>query len=101
MVGALTLGGLVGGCFATGVGLVVARLRYGGGVDVDAAPLSPEHRVQYVVEAPTVFFGPGPLVALITLLLPAAFAALTYAVLVSASADDDLGVVPSVPEAVG
>ena len=101
MVVALTLGGLAAGGVATAVGAGLARLRYGSGVDLAAAPVSAEHRVHYVVEAPTVFFGQGPLQALITLLLPAALAALTYAILAAASSRDDLGVEPSVPETVG
>ena len=103
MVVALTLGGVAASAAATGVGAGLARLRYGA-VDIAGAPVSPQHRVHYVVEAPSVFFGHAPLQVLATLLLPAAAAALTYATLAAASAQDDLGVgdaaEPSVPETV-
>jgi hypothetical protein len=98
MVIALILGGLAATGAATGVGAALARLRYGA-VDIAGAPVSPQHRVHYVTEAPTVFFGHTPLQVIATLVLPAAAATLTYATMVAASASDDLGVEPSVPEA--
>ncbi|HME49989.1 DUF2567 domain-containing protein [Mycobacterium sp.] len=104
MVVALVLGGAAAGAVATAVGAGLARLRYGA-VNVAAAPVSPQHRVHYVTEAPTVFFGHALLQVLTTLLLPAAAGALAYATMVAASAHDDLGVgdgaEPSVPQAVG
>ena len=104
VVAALVLGGVAAAAAATAVGAGLARLRFGA-VDVAAAPVSPQHRVYYVTEASTVFFGHAPLQVLATLLLPAAAAALTYATMVAASAHDDLGVgdgaEPSVPETVG
>ena len=104
MVAALVLGALAAAAAAAAVGAGLARLRYGA-VNVAAAPVSPQHRVFYVTEAPTVFFGHAWLQVLATLLLPAAAAALTYAMMVAASAHDDLGVgdgaEPSVPETVG
>ena len=39
---------------------VLVRSRYGA-IDIAAAPVSPEDRVHYVVEAPSVFFGHSPL----------------------------------------
>ena len=47
------------------------------------------------------FFGHAPLQVLTVLLLPAAAAVLTYAMMAAASAHDDLGVESSVPETVG
>ena len=91
MVVALTLGGLAAAGSATGVGALLASLRYEV-ADIAAAPVSPEHRVHYLVEAPSVFFGHTPLQIVATLLVPAAAATLTYASLVAASAHDDLGV---------
>jgi Protein of unknown function (DUF2567) len=99
MVVALTLGGLAAAGAATGVGAALGRLRYGV-VDIAGAPVSPDHRVHYVTEAPTVFFGHAPLEVLATLLVPAVAAALTYASMAAGSAHDDLGVTPSVPETV-
>jgi hypothetical protein len=87
----LSLGGLAAAGAATGVGAAVARAYYGG-VDVAGAPVTPQHRVHYVTEAPTVFFGHSSLQVLATLLMPAAAAALTYAALAAGSARDDLGV---------
>jgi hypothetical protein len=101
---ALVLGGIASAAAATAVGAGLARLRYGA-VEVATAPVSPQHRVHYVTEASTVFFGHAPLQALATLLLPAAAAALAYAIMAAASAHDDLDVgddyEPSVPETVG
>jgi hypothetical protein len=99
MVVALTLGGLAAAGAATGVGAALGRLRYGV-VDIAGAPVSPDHRVHYVTEAPTVFFGHAPLEVLATLLVPAVAAALTYASMAAGSAHDDLGVAPSVPQTV-
>jgi hypothetical protein len=79
---------------AAGVGAVLVHWRYGT-IDVGAAPVSPEHRVHYVIEAPPVFFGHGPLQIAATLLLPAALAALVYALLAVATPRDDLGAWPA------
>jgi Protein of unknown function (DUF2567) len=97
MVVALTLGGLAAAGAATAVGAALGWMRYGV-VDVAGAPISPEHRVHYVTEAPTVFFGHAPLQALATLVIPAVAATLTYAAIAAGSSHDDLGVSPSVPE---
>lgn len=105
MVIALTLGGIAAAGAATAVGAVLARLRYGA-VDIAGAPISPAHRVHYVIEAPTVLFGHSPLQSLATLLVPAVAATLTYAAMAAGSAHDDLGAEdsgaePSVPETAG
>jgi Protein of unknown function (DUF2567) len=100
MVIALTLGGLAEAGAATGVGAALGRLYYGA-VDVAGAPISQNHRVWYVTEAASVFFAQTPLQALATLLAPVAAATMSYAVLATASARDDLGVEPSVPETAG
>ena len=48
-------------------------------------PLSHDHPLHYFIEAAPVFFGPSPLQVACTLLLPAATAALVYAVLAAAT----------------
>ncbi|MEV3904442.1 DUF2567 domain-containing protein [Mycobacterium sp. NPDC050551] len=90
LVAALSVGCGGAAAVAAGVGAGIARLRYGA-VDVAAAPVSPEHRVHYVTEAPAVFFGHSPLQVLVTILFPAAVAALVYALLAVSTARDDLG----------
>lgn len=80
---------------ATGVGAALAHWRYGT-IDVDTAPVSVANRVHYVMEAPAVFFGHGPLVVAASILLPSAVAALTYALLTASTARDDLGAWPPV-----
>jgi hypothetical protein len=97
MVIALTLGGVAEAGAGTGVGAGLARLRYGA-VDIAGAPISPAHRVHYVTEAASVFFGHTPVQALATLVAPAVAAVLTYAALAAGSARDDLGVASSVRE---
>lgn len=78
-----------------GVGAVLVHWRYGG-IDVDAAPVTEANRVHYVLEAPAVFFGHGPLVIAAGIVLPAAVAALTYALLAASTSRDDLGAWPPV-----
>jgi Protein of unknown function (DUF2567) len=90
MVLGLTLGMIGAAAVAAGVGAVLALLRYGA-LDVDRVPLLGHPAVSYVVEAPPVFFGSGPLQIATTLLWPAAVAALVYALLAAGSAHDDLG----------
>jgi len=80
---------------AAGVGAMLVHWRYGS-IDVAAAPVSEANRVHYVTEAPAVFFGHGPLVIAAGILLPAAVAALTYALLTAATSRDDLGAWPPV-----
>ena len=93
MVGALTLGAVLAAGAATGVGALLARWRYGV-LDVAGAPVSPEHRVHYVTEAPGVFFGHTWLQIAATIVFPAGIAALVYAIGALSTARDDLGAWP-------
>jgi hypothetical protein len=95
MVTGLCAGVVIAAGAAVGVGVLLAHLRYGT-PDFAAAPVSHEHPLYYVTEAPSVFFGPSWLQSSCTLLLPAATAALVYAVPVAATARDDLGGYPAV-----
>ncbi|SOX53659.1 DUF2567 domain-containing protein, partial [Mycobacterium ahvazicum] len=90
MVVGLTLGMVGAAGVASAVGAVLALLRYGA-LDVDKVPVVGSPAVSYVIQAPPVFFGPGPLQIATTLLWPAAIAALVYALLAAGSAHDDLG----------
>lgn len=81
---------------AAGVGAALVHWRYGS-IDVNAAPVTEADRVHYVMEAPAVFFGHAPLVIAVGILLPAAVAALTYALLTAAASSDDLGAWPPAP----
>ena len=85
MVAALAVGAAAAAGAAASVGAALVHWRYGA-IDIDAAPISPEHRVHYVVEAPPVFFGHSPLQAAVTILFPAAVAALVYALIAVATA---------------
>jgi hypothetical protein len=98
MVGALAIGALAAAGAATGVGAAVVRWRYGA-VDVAGAPVSPEHRVHYVTEAPAVLFGHSPLQIAAMIVVPAGVAAFVYAVCSLTSARDDLGAWPPVEPA--
>jgi hypothetical protein len=95
MVAGLCTGVVIAAGAAAGVGVLLAHLRYGT-PDFAAAPVSHEHPLFYVTEAPSAFFGPSWLQIACTLLLPAATAALVYAVPVAATARDDLGGYPAV-----
>jgi hypothetical protein len=95
MVGALAVGAMAAAGAATGVGAALVRWRYGV-IDVAAAPVTPEHRVHYVIEAPAVFFGHTPLQIATTILLPAGVAALVYALCTLATKRDDLGAWPAI-----
>jgi Protein of unknown function (DUF2567) len=97
LVAALATGMAAGAGAAAGVGAVFASLRYGA-VDIAGAPVSPEHRVHYILEAPAVFFGHSPLQIAATILLPAAVAAVVYALMAVSTARDDLGAWPPVEE---
>lgn len=99
MIGGLIVGSIAAAGAAAGVGAVLVRLRYGV-IDVAAAPVSPEHRVYYVTEAPAVFFGHGPWQIVATVLFPAAVIALVYALIAVSTARDDLGAWPPVEEPV-
>ncbi len=97
MVVALCAGMVIAAAAAIGVGILIAHLRYGT-VNFDAIPLNRD-QLHYFTEAPPVFFGPSQLQIACTLLLPAATAALVYAVPVAATARDDLGGHPPVEAA--
>ena len=99
MVAALAIGAAAAAGAAAGVGALLVHWRYGT-IDVAGAPVSPEHRVHYVIEAPAVFFGHSPLQIAATVLLPAAVAALVYALMAVSTARDDLGAWPPVEEPV-
>lgn len=90
MVVGLSIGMVIVAAAAAAVGVLGVRLRYGAS-NFDAVPLFGKPAVAYVVQAPPVFFGPGPLQAVLTLLWPAAIAALVYALMAAGSARDDLG----------
>jgi hypothetical protein len=95
IVAALAIGAAGGSAAAAGVGAVLVHLRYGA-IDIAGAPVSPQHRVQYVIEGPAVFFGHSPLQIAATVLLPAAAAALVYALMAVSTHRDDLGAWPPV-----
>jgi hypothetical protein len=87
---ALAIGSVAAAGAAAGVGALIARSRYDI-VDVAGAPVSPEHRVYYVTEAPPVFFAHSPLLIAASVLFPAAMAALVYALMAVSTSRDDLG----------
>jgi len=95
MVAVLAVGGVAAAAVAVAVGALAVRWRYGT-IDVAAAPVSEDHRVHYVVEAPAVFFGHSPLQIAATLLVPAGVAALVYLLAATATARDDLDAWPPV-----
>jgi hypothetical protein len=98
MVAGLAVGAALCAAVAAGVGAVLVHWRYGS-IDIAAAPISPQHRVHYVIEAPPVFFSHSPLVAALTFVVPAGVAALVYALIAMATARDDLGAWPPVEPA--
>src|SRR5690606_10918465 len=77
LAAALTVGAAAAGAVAAGAGALAVHWRYGT-IDVAAAPVTEEHRIHYVTEAPAVFFGHSPWQIAATVLLPAAVAALVY-----------------------
>lgn len=93
IVTALWLGQIAAGTAASGVGAALAHWRYGT-ADHQGVELSPENRVHYFTEAPPVFVGHHPLQVAVTLLMPAAVAALVYAFMTVATPRDDLGAWP-------
>jgi len=93
MVIALSIGLVTGAAAAAGVGALLVWLRYGA-LNFGAVPLSSDHKVAYVIQAPPVLFAHGPLQVAATLIWPAGIAALVYAVLAAANARDDLGGLP-------
>ena len=99
MVAALAIGSAAATGATAGIGALLVHWRYGT-IDVAGAPVSPEHRVHYVIEAPAVFFGHSPLLIAASVLLPVAVALLVYALLAASTARDDLGAWPPVEEPV-
>nr|WP_260745389.1 DUF2567 domain-containing protein [Mycobacterium sp. SMC-2] len=93
MVAALSTGMVVVAAAATAMGAALVRISYGA-LNFDAVPLSKAPSVAYVIQAPPVFFADDPLQVALTLLWPAAIAALVYAVLAASDARDDLGALP-------
>jgi hypothetical protein len=93
MVAGLCVGAVMAAAAAAGMGALLVRLRYGA-VNIATAPVTEKNPVYYFTEAPPVFFGHAPLQIACTLLLPAATAALVYAVPVAAVVRDDLGGYP-------
>jgi len=95
MVVALAVGSVAAAAATTGVGTLVAHARYGS-IDIAGAPVSDQHRIHYVTEAPAVFFGHSPLQIAATLLFPAAVAAMVYLLAAVATPRDDLGAWPPI-----
>lgn len=96
MIAGLSVGVSATAVLAALTGHRLVHRRYGT-IDVDAAPVTPEHRVHYITEGPPVFFGHTPLQIAATLLLPAATAALVYGLCATWSTRDDLGGYPPEP----
>jgi uncharacterized protein DUF2567 len=90
LAAALAIGSVAAAGAAAGVGALIARARYDV-IDIVGAPISPEHRVHYVTEAPPVFFAHSPLLIAASVLFPAAMAALVYALIAVSTSRDDLG----------
>lgn len=95
LVAALATGSLAAAGVGTAVGAALVRWRYGA-VDVAGAPVTPEHRVHYVTEAPPVLFGHSPLQIAAMILVPAGVAAFVYALCSLTATRDDLGAWPPV-----
>ncbi len=93
MVLGLSIGVIGADAAAAAAGALLVRLRYGI-VDIDRAPVTHKDPFHYFVEAPPVLFGHTALQVACTVLLPAAVAALVYALLAAASPRDDLGSYP-------
>lgn len=92
-VTALWIGMIAAGGAAAGVGAALAHARYGT-ADHAGTHVTPTDRVHYFTEAPPVFLSHGPMQVAVTLLLPAALAALVYSVLAVANPRDDLDATP-------
>jgi len=90
LAAALAIGSVAAAGAAAGVGALIARARYDV-IGISGAPISPEHRVHYVTEAPPVFFAHSPLLIAASVLFPAAMAALVYALIAVSTSRDDLG----------
>jgi hypothetical protein len=93
VAGALWIGQMGAAAAAAGVGAWLVHWRYGT-PDRAGAALSQENRVAYFTEAPPVFPGHHPLQIAVTVLLPAALAALVYGLMTVATPRDDLGAWP-------
>lgn len=93
LVVGLSVGLVACAAAAAAVGALVVRLHYGA-LNFDAVPLSADHKVAYVVEAPPVFFAQSPWQVTMTLVWPVAIAALVCVLMAAASARDDLGALP-------
>lgn len=100
MVVGLSVGLVAGTALAMLVGAALVRHRYGA-VNVDTAPVTPEHRTFYFTEAPPVLLGHQPLQIAASLLLAAATGALGYALCATWSVRDDLGGYPAVEPSAG
>lgn len=90
MCAALAIGSAAAFGAAAGVGALIVRSRYDV-IDIAGAAISPQHRVQYVVEAPPVFFAHTGWLIAASILFPAAMAALVYALIAVSTSRDDLG----------
>lgn len=99
MAAALAIGSAAAAGATALVGAALVHWRYGA-IDIAGAPVSPEHRVHYVIEAPAVFFGHGPLQIAVTILFPAAVAGFIYGLMAVSTQRDDLGAWPPVEEPV-
>ena len=93
LAAALWIGQMLAGVTAAGVGAALVHQRYGT-PDRQGLKLSPQNRVHYFTEAPPVFLAQSPLQIAVTLLLPAALAALVYSLMAAAAPRDDLGAWP-------
>lgn len=87
---ALAIGSAAAFGAAAGVGALIVRARYDV-IDIAGAPISPEHRVHYVTEAPPVFFAHSGWLIAASVLFPVAMAALVYSLVAVSSSRDDLG----------
>ena len=96
---ALVVGSAAAAGTAAGVGALMVRARYDV-IDIAGAAISPQHRVQYVVEAPPVFFAHTGWLIAASILFPAAMAALVYALIAVSTSRDDLGGWPPVDQPV-
>ncbi len=95
MCAALAIGSALAFGAAAGVGALIVRSRYDV-IDIAGAPISPEHRVFYVTEAPPVFFAHTGWLIAASVLFPVALAALVYALIAASTSRDDLGGWPPV-----
>ncbi len=90
MCAALAFGSAAAFGAAAGVGALIVRSRYDV-IDIAGAPISPDHRVVYVTEAPPVFFAHTGWLIAASVLFPVALAALVYALIAVSTSRDDLG----------